>query len=80
MVSASRAISSWVCGTGTRRCRSRSLISATSVRIASTGRSARPVTHQVTPATVSSSSGMPTARAAEVVESAASASRSEVPA
>ncbi len=80
MVAASRAISSRVPGSGTRRCRSRSLISATSARIASTGRRARPVTHQVTAPTSASSSGTPTIRAATVVLSAASASRSEVPA
>ena len=48
IVRARRAISSSPGGTGTRRSRSRPPIAATSARIASTGRSVRPTSHQST--------------------------------
>ena len=53
IVRARRAISSSPGGTGTRRCRSRPPIAATSARIASTGRSVRPTSHQSTTARAS---------------------------
>ncbi len=60
VVLASRAISSCVSGSGTRRARSWDwVIAAISLRMPSTGRSARRVTSQVTPATTPSSSGKP---------------------
>ncbi|MCQ0005758.1 hypothetical protein LUX73_14505 [Actinomadura madurae] len=60
VVPASSATSSRVPGTGTRRVRSpEAVISASSPRIAATGRSARRVTSQVTAATTASSRGSP---------------------
>ncbi len=60
VVRASRPTSSCDDGTGTRRLRSvLAVIAAISPRIPSTGRSARRVTSQVTPATTTSSSGSP---------------------
>ncbi len=79
MVWASRAISSSLRGSGTRRARSRSPMAATSARMASTGRSARPVARQVRAAVVSSRSPLSAARAAVVTSSAASTVRSEAP-
>ncbi|MDQ0598862.1 hypothetical protein QF037_003207 [Streptomyces canus] len=58
VVRASRATSSWVSGSGTRRARSsEAVIAAISRRMPSTGRRARRVTSQVAAATTPSSRG-----------------------
>src|SRR5262245_26190641 len=62
MVVARRATSSPVPGSGTRRVRSAADVASAVERMASTGASARPTTRQVTPATITSTSGSPTSR------------------
>ncbi len=62
IVWASRPISSSVSGVGTRRWIVAPPMAATSARIASTGRNARPTRYHATAATAATSSGTPTHR------------------
>ncbi len=81
VVEASRATSSWVPGTGTRRARSSlAVIAAISRRMPSTGRSARRVTSQVTHATTASSSGKPISITVSAVFTAPCSAESGAPA
>ena len=77
MVTASRSISSPLSGTGTRVERCRSLISPTVVRIASTGRSARPTPIQTIRATPAVRSGTTSSDPRRTERAAASACSSE---
>ncbi|CAM5455878.1 hypothetical protein SALBM135S_03789 [Streptomyces alboniger] len=81
VVRARRAISSCVSGSGTRRARSSdAVIADISAVMAATGRSARRVTSQVTPATTASSSGKPISIDVSAVDTALCSSASEPPA
>ncbi len=78
MVTASRAISSPVRGCGTRLLMSAAVMRASSSRIRSTGRSARPAAHQATAATNSTATGRTRRSQWSTGATAASASSGEM--
>ncbi len=77
MVRASRPTSSSVLGSGTRRWIVDPVIAAASARMASTGLSARPVSHHVSPARSAMSTGTPNTSTLVMLSTVLSTSCSE---